>query len=443
MEYYCSYCIRNTTFANIFIEFFMNVKAKKLLVIGYVWPEPQSSAAGSRMIQLLQFFLSENYQITFATTAKISEHRVPLEKYGIQTTSITLNSNSFNEFARLLQPDVVLFDRFMMEEQFGWRIDEVCPKALKILDTEDLHFLRHARKQALKEPDNLDSFLRNSELAKREIAAIYRCDITLLIADFELQLLLEKFAVPKSILHYLPYTLNENEIKLFPDLPNFDQRTDFVFIGNFLHEPNWNAVLRLKESIWPKIREKLPNANLQIYGAYPTTKVFNLHNDKQGFLINGRAKDAFEVLKKVKILLAPLQFGAGLKGKCVDAMRTQTPSVTTGIGAEGIANAKDWNGFICEKESEIVQHSVQLYTDKEVWNQKSKKGTTILKNRFSAVEHLPVFQQKIASVLSNLDQHRLQNFTGSMLKFHLHRSTYFMSKYIAEKEQKNRTKGTV
>ena len=123
---------------------------KNLLVIGYVWPEPTASAAGSRMLQLLHFFLAENYNITFATTASQSQHAFDLKSLGIETAKIELNNTSFDDFLKKIQPKIVLFDRFMIEEQYGWRVDVICPEAIKILDTEDLHFLRNARKKALR-----------------------------------------------------------------------------------------------------------------------------------------------------------------------------------------------------------------------------------------------------------------------------------------------------
>jgi len=149
----------------------MNV-IKKLLIIGFVWPEPNSSAAGSRMIEIMTLFKEEEYEITFASPAMDSEFMVDLEDLGVAKESILLNSSSFDVFIRELRPSVVLFDRFMMEEQFGWRITENCPDALRLLDTEDLHCLRLARQKAFKEkrPFNLtDLFLE--DVAKREIAS--------------------------------------------------------------------------------------------------------------------------------------------------------------------------------------------------------------------------------------------------------------------------------
>ena len=128
---------------------------KKLLIIGYVWPEPNSSAAGSRMMQLIHSFQMQHYQITFASPAQQTEHMVDLNVLNIAVENISLNCSSFDDFIIKLEPDAVMFDRFMMEEQFGWRVSEHCPQALRILDTEDLFCLRHARHKAYKEKRNI------------------------------------------------------------------------------------------------------------------------------------------------------------------------------------------------------------------------------------------------------------------------------------------------
>jgi spore coat polysaccharide biosynthesis predicted glycosyltransferase SpsG len=121
------------------------LKSKSLLVLGFVWPEPKSSAAGNRMMQLIELFQRENYDITFASTAQNLEFSEDVSSIGVLPKTIELNSATFDDFVKELNPDIVLFDRFMVEEQFGWRVSESCPNALKILDTEDLHCLRQAR----------------------------------------------------------------------------------------------------------------------------------------------------------------------------------------------------------------------------------------------------------------------------------------------------------
>src|SRR5690606_5459984 len=129
---------------------------QKLLIIGFVWPEPKSSAAGSRMMQLIEAYISFGYDVTFASACAKTETAFDLKTIGIQTENIQLNHSSFDDFVKQLQPDAVLFDRFMTEEQFGWRVAEQCPNALRILDTEDLHCLRKGRQQALKDGKPFD-----------------------------------------------------------------------------------------------------------------------------------------------------------------------------------------------------------------------------------------------------------------------------------------------
>ena len=123
---------------------------KRMLIIGLVWPEPTSSAAGWRMLQLVDLFISQGFEITFASAASKSEHSFPLASKGVMEVEIKLNDSSFDEFIKGLNPDVVLFDRFMTEEQYSWRVMQTCPHAIRILDTEDLHFVRQARQEAYK-----------------------------------------------------------------------------------------------------------------------------------------------------------------------------------------------------------------------------------------------------------------------------------------------------
>ena len=145
-----------------------------LLVIGFVYPEPNSSAAGTRMLQLIEAFQEQDYNITFATTCKKSENAFDLESLGVNVVEIVLNHSSFDVFIKSLNPAIVLFDRFMTEEQFGWRVSEHCPGALRILDTEDLHFLRKGRQKAFNSNQETDISFLKSDIAKREIASIYR-----------------------------------------------------------------------------------------------------------------------------------------------------------------------------------------------------------------------------------------------------------------------------
>lgn len=410
-----------------------SLKKKQLLVIGLVWPEPNSSAAGTRILQLMDLFLAQDFEITFASAAQESEFSFDLHSKGIQKKSIELNSSSFDEFVAKLQPDIVLFDRYISEEQFGWRISENCPEAIRILDTEDLHCLRLERQKAIKKGSTfvLEDLLL-SEIAKREIASIYRCDLTIMISEFEMYILQEIFGLKSDLLFYLPLFY---EAKKQSEILTFEERENFVFIGNFIHEPNWDAVKELKTKIWPSIRKRLPDAKLLIYGAYPTQKVLQLHNEKEGFLIMGRAQNASEVIEKAKVLLAPLRFGAGQKGKLLEAVQVGTCSVSTSIGAEGIVSESEWNGFVKNDWDSFIEASIRLYTDQDLWNEKQKKGYIALE-KFSQDNFEKEFSFKLMKLSNYLKKHRQNNFIGNLLQQQGFQATRFMSKWIEEKNKK-------
>jgi glycosyltransferase involved in cell wall biosynthesis len=411
-------------------------KSKHLLIIGFVFPEPASSAAGSRMMQLIDLFKSQGFQITFASPASDSEFAVDIEKLAIKKVSIILNDASFDHFVTELNPDIVLFDRFMMEEQFGWRVSENCPNAIRILDTEDLHCLRLARQNAWKLNVPFENEMLFNDVAKREIASILRCDLSLIISEFEMDILQNIFQISPAILHYLPLFIDEELFNKRQSLPTFNERKHFIFIGNFLHEPNWNAVLYLKESIWTKIKEKLPETELHIYGSYSSQKVLNLRNQLQGFIIKNRAEEVYEAMKTAKVCLAPLRFGAGIKGKLLDAMIGGTPNGTTSIGAESMHGKLPWSGFISDDIDDFVASAVELYTNEISWKQAQINGFEICEKRYLKKIFESDFSELINQIEKNIVKRRQNNFMGEILKHHTVASTRYMSKWIEEKNKK-------
>jgi len=409
---------------------------KKLLIIGFVWPEPNSSAAGGRMMQLISIFAANGFEITFASPALDSDFMVDLKAFGVEKRTIELNNSSFDDFIMALNPDVVLFDRFMIEEQFGWRVSENCPKAIRLLDTEDLHCLRTARQKAFKENRTFEVHdLLSEEVAKREIASILRCDLSFIISEFEMDLLKDTFKIDSNLIHYLPFLVDKMSEENLQELPSFEERKNFVFIGNFLHEPNWNTVQYLKETIWTLIRKQFPEAILQVYGAYPSQKVLQLHQPKSGFFIMGRAEDANEIVKNARIVLAPIRFGAGLKGKLLEAMQCGTPSATTTIGSEAMHGNLPWNGFITDDIQEFAKKAAELYRDENSWKQAQKNGIAIVNECYQKNKYSDELIKTINSLLNDFENHRLHNFMGSLLQHHTLKSTKYMAKWIEAKNK--------
>ena len=205
-------------------------------------------------------------------------------------------------------------------------------------------------------------------------------------------------------------------------------------IGNFRHAPNWDAVLYLQQ-IWPLIRKQLPDAELHIYGSYPPPKATALNNPKTGFLIKGWADDAYQVMEDARVCLSPLRFGAGIKGKLLEAMIMQTPSITTPIGSEGMHQDEPWSGAICEDAQQFADAAVALYQDEAIFTQAQQNGQQLLQKYYDKSKLQSQLIAKITAISESLAQHRQQNFTGQMLKHHTMRSTQYMAQWIEAKNK--------
>ncbi|MFS4468312.1 glycosyltransferase [Maribacter sp. 2210JD10-5] len=407
---------------------------KKLLVIGLRWPEPDSTAAGVRMLQLLEFFIREGYKITFASSAAETQYSFPLEILGIQKQAIQLNHTSFDIFISDLQPNIVLFDRFLTEEQFGWRVAEQVPNALRILDAEDLHSLRHVREQYLKKQVPFTAQLwKQDDKTKREIASIYRCDISLIISSFEMELLLQELRIDKNLLLHLPFM--EEELPKKPDWNPFEARNDFIFIGGGKHTPNIDAIKQLKTEIWPLIHQQLPEAKLHIYGSYLPQQILEFNRPEESFYVHGRVENVGEVMCNAKICLAPLRFGAGIKGKLLQAMKFGTPSITTPIGAEGMHGDLPWNGSIATNPAAFARAAVKIYSSKNKWEMAQAKGITLINAIYSKSKLQKTLNNTLKRLQQDVQKHRDANFIGSLLQHQTLQSTKFMSKWIEAKNK--------
>lgn len=400
---------------------------KKLLIIGYIYPEPTTNAAGIRMMQLIDFFNNQGFEITFGCAAEKTPYSANLSALEIQEVKLLLNDSSFDAFIKKLNPAIVVFDRFFTEEQFSWRVAENCPHALRILDTEDLHFLRKAREISLLKQEKLNLI---NEVSLREMAAILRSDSTLIISKTEIQVL-QELGIPEYLLWYFPLFFSP-----LPTLNSWENRnSQIVFVGNYNHAPNADAVEYLHR-LWKNIAPHLPEAQLHIYGTYIPQKIQELHQPKHRFYISGRVEHIQEVYQNARLMLAPLRFGAGLKGKLLEAAQYGLPSVTTTIGSEGIVTEPEhWPGAIANDPEEIIHQTVQLYRHKNRWTEAQQKGNQVLHSAFDKENFAATNQEKLKSLLKNLPLHRHKNWLGKLLYLQQYQASKYMSKWIEEKNK--------
>lgn len=411
---------------------------KKALFLGYVWPEPKTTAAGHRMIQLLQAFQNDGFQITFASAAQQSPYSENLKTLGIKTKAIRLNDGGFDSFIAALAPNVVVFDRFMVEEQFGWRVAENAPQAIRILNTEDLHSLRESRESCLKQKLDFteDLWLQNDK-TKREVASIYRSDLSLLVSSYETDLLKNQLQINASLLLNLPLFYDPLTSEDRRHWLSFAQRNDFLMVGNGKHAPNVDAVHYLKNDIWPLIRERLPNAQLHCYGAYLPKSLTEMHNPKTGFLVHGWVDDLDVVMRQVRVQLAPLRFGAGIKGKLLDGLRNGLPTVSTNIGVEGMQTNKSFETLTAEEPIAFAHKAVSLYTDESLWSHSQNVGTALLHTAYAKEALTQRLFGRIAELQNNLVKHRRANFIGGMLQHSSLAATKYLAKWIEAKNRKD------
>lgn len=401
---------------------------KKLLIIAQQWPEPATNAAGIRMMQLIAFFKSWDYEIHLACAIPRTIYSLDIPE--VITQEIVLNDPSFDHYVATMNPHIVIYDRFNIEEQYGWRLRENCPETIQILDTEDLHFLRKAREKALKQQAEAEDFYQD-DIALRELASIYRCDLSLIISEYEMELLQEHFNIPESLLCYIPFMVDykESEIK------SYKNRRDYIMVGNLKHSPNKDAVLYLKNEIWPLIRKRLPQATVHVYGAYADQQISQLHCEKTGFLIKGYVEDLETIVSDARVVLAPLRYGAGLKGKLITAMECGTPAVMTNITAQGMYGNLDIPGLIADDPEEFAQQAVAIYTDPDLWKRKIEAGRDVMLQRFSRSIFENLLKLRFKDLAAYIDDHRKENFIGMLLQHHSMKSTKYLSKWIEEKNK--------
>lgn len=420
----------------------------RVLFIGFVWPEPKSSAAGQNILSYIKAFVERGDDVSFCSAADTTEQSAPLSEMGVVTFKAQLNCSSFDAKIEVLAPEIVIFDRFLCFEQFAWRVKQACPQATQVLDAEDLHFLRKARHDMLKKTSEL--FVESSEISKlqnrstllndialRELACIYQADVTLVLSHFEYELLIEVFNVPHHQVAHTPFILDH-----IPAPKNlncdFESRADFVFIGNFRHAPNFHSAKILRENIWPLIAKQLKKQNIDakchVYGAYLSPKAKQLENKALGFLVHGFADDQFTVIHNARVMLAPISFGAGVKGKLLDAMLCNTPSVTTNIGAEGITK-QIWPGSIASNIEEFVSAAICLYTTKETWLQSAKQGASILSQEYTASKNRQHLIQTVLTAQKDMSKNRAINTMQQLLSHHQYQTNRYMSQWIEAKNK--------
>jgi hypothetical protein len=387
-----------------------------------------------------------NADVCFVSSSKWNEHASQLQSEdGVQCFRCLPNRTSdIEQILNQTNPDVVVFDRFLAEEQFSFHVHRVLPSALRILDTQDIHSWRRARHSVIKSGGSVtDSFNATPCVSQpdylRELASIHRSDLTLVCGSAEMHLLKTQPMVPASKLAMAPFF---TDLKNMPDkLPTYWNRHNFVSIGNFHHKPNLDSLQWLLQSgMWHRIRQRLPQAEMHIYGAYAPPDFGGVIAGSDGVVMKGYMEDLRQ-LQTYRVLLSPLRFGAGVKGKVVDCWNQGTPVVTTPIGSESMAPShQDWGGAAsCVDEQELESAAVELYSDAASWDRAQANGFRLLHHLYSASSNVDSLRSQLESHLASLSTRRAEDHYQAVLWHQSLRSTKYFSRWIELKEKTAQT----
>jgi hypothetical protein len=405
------------------------------LIFSTVLPEPESSAAGVRQMQWIHALLRAAGRVVLMSP---SAPKKPVDwgyisfPPGVEVRSCALNDWSLSELIREMDPAVVLFDRFITEEQFGPLIQEAAPRALRLLETQDLHFLRRARGRGERDPG-----LWKGADAIRETAAILRSDHAFVVSSFEAELLNREFGIGTDHVSWIPFSYSEGGGE--GRAQGFEGRSGFQFIGNFRHAPNMDGLRWFLSEVWPGIRNRLPGIEVKIHGAYPSAEVSGWHRPKEnGVRVIGSVRELKEAFRGVRVNLAPLRFGAGVKGKVLDGFHHGVPAVSTLIAAEGLmplANPLPFPGLLAGSPEEWVEACVRLHEDPLLWEEARSRAALLMESFYSAHKVERLLDARIEELFAAQERGETPRWLSRILRDEFQSGRKYFSKWIEAKSQ--------
>ena len=340
----------------------------RILVIDSSTPRPDRDAGSLSTFNLLKIYQDLGYDVTFIPSdlLDIGEYTEDLRKLGIHC----LHQPEINSVEQHLEEqgdeyDFVILCRAHIAALHLGNIRLHARKAKILFDTIDLNYLRYEREARL---TGSQEKVQATEQAKQwELDLIRQSDVTIVLSSAEAALL--KRELDNADIRLIPLIFVENVY----DIPPFEERKDFLFIGGFPHLPNIDAVVYFCAEILPLIRERLPDVTFHIIGDAPPPQVLDLAN-QDGVIVHGYVKDITSMFRKCRLSVAPLRFGAGIKGKIATSLAYGVPVIASKIAAEGMELESGKHLLIAEDPQQFANSLLCAYESKELWTQLSQGG---------------------------------------------------------------------
>ncbi len=351
--------------------------APVVLMIDSVYPRPDQDSGSVDAVNFIEIFQTMGYQVAFIGTAEFAVEKSPardaLTTMGVYCVS-QADYESVEAFlsAASAALDVCFLSRVDSGGCYIEAVKRLCPDAKIIFNTVDLHHVREMR-QAVIEKDRRASNIAG-RTREREIAVARLADATIVVSEQEAQLLSE--TIPGTPVYTIPL------IRKSPGRRNgFAPRHGVGFVGGFKHTPNVDAIHHFLDTIWPDVRKRLPDVPFYIMGANMPDEIRD--RSDPGVIALGHVPDLAARLEELRVTVAPLRYGAGLKGKVASSLGHGVPCVVTSIAAEGFGAAAQGAIAVADTPEAFCQQVVELHTNEERWTELSDAGLALMASRHS------------------------------------------------------------
>ncbi|WP_154224279.1 glycosyltransferase [Marinicella rhabdoformis] len=349
---------------------------KRVLIFDACTPTPDQDSGSLRMLNLMKIFQQLGYQVSFIpeNMAHFENYTASLQHIGIECIYGPTFSNPVDYLSQMGRYfDVVLLSRYYVAAPVMGMIRDYCPNAQLLFDTVDLHYLREQRMAEVS--GDKKQLAAAADTKEKELAVAKRCDSTLVVSPYEQTVLAEE--VPA-----LDVQILSNIHEVYGCLKPFGARKDLVFIGGYQHTPNVDGILWFIDAIWPNIKAAIPEIQLHIVGSKAPQEVEDL-GKMPGVVFHGFVEDIEPVMSDYRIAVAPLRFGAGVKGKVNMSMSYGQPVVGTAVAVEGMYTRHGVDVMMSDDAQIFAEHVIKLYQDEALWNQVSKGGLANVEQWFS------------------------------------------------------------
>ncbi len=339
---------------------------KNVLVIDHHLPKPDQDSGSLRMFQILKLLRQLGHRVAFIpdNLANETPYAAELQKRGIQVVHYPYVKKVRDYLiAHGPELDVVVLSRCDFARKHTADVRRHAPQSRIIFDTVDLHHVREGGEAEL--TGDLEMHRNAQEKRELEYQAVEQADETWVVSPLEQRLLQESFPA-KSI------QLVSNIVDIPGSKMRFSSRRDYLFIGGFQHRPNIDAVLFFVQKIYPLVRQHLPDAKFYVLGGKVPPEIAALATER--IIIAGPQKDVRPFFDRMKLSIAPLRFGAGVKGKINQSMAFGVPVVATSRAVDGMGLRDREEVLIADEPDAFARAVIELYQSEELWTRLSANG---------------------------------------------------------------------